>query len=80
MLSSAGCALLGGHTCEGSELSLGFCVTGQAPAAALMHKGGMAAGDAIILTKRLGTGVRFAAQYIYTVYTVYDQALYCSYC
>jgi len=61
MLGDAGCALLGGHTCEGSELSLGFCVTGHAAPAALMRKGGMAAGDALVLTKPLGTGVLFAA-------------------
>mmetsp|Transcript_16065 Transcript_16065/g.38519 ORF Transcript_16065/g.38519 Transcript_16065/m.38519 type:complete len:808 (-) Transcript_16065:795-3218(-) len=61
VLREAGCALLGGHTCEGHELSLGFCVTGHVAPEAAMRKGGMNAGEAIILTKPLGTGVLFAA-------------------
>jgi len=40
-LNEAGCALLGGHTCEGAELSLGFAIVGYAPVETLMTKGGM---------------------------------------
>ena len=60
-LREAKCALLGGHTCEGAELSLGLSVVGQARAASLLRKGGMRAGDVIILTKPIGTGALFAA-------------------
>lgn len=61
VLHEAGCALLGGHTCEGVELSLGFCVTGHADAKQLLHKGGLEAGQALLLTKPVGTGALFAA-------------------
>ena len=55
------CALLGGHSCEGADLSLGFCVTGHLASGDEMRKGGLADGDVLVLTKALGTGVLFAA-------------------
>ena len=61
-LKECGCALLGGHSCEGAELSLGFCVTGHLPASTELKKAGMAPGERLILTKGLGTGTLFAAQ------------------
>ncbi|KAA6421181.1 MAG: water dikinase [Trebouxia sp. A1-2] len=61
VLQEAGCALVGGHTCEGQEASLGFSVTGIAQEGSLMSKSGMQAGQAIILTKPLGTGTIMAA-------------------
>ena len=63
ILDAAGCALVGGHTGEGAELALGFSLHGlldDRPEAA-MRKGGLAPGDALILTKPLGTGTLFAA-------------------
>jgi selenide, water dikinase len=63
VLNEAGCTLVGGHTGEGAELALGFAVNGlidDTPGAAL-RKGGMQAGDVLILTKPLGTGTLFAA-------------------
>ncbi|TQV76021.1 selenide, water dikinase SelD [Exilibacterium tricleocarpae] len=60
VLSHHNCTLIGGHTGEGAELSLGFCVNGIA-AKPLMHKRGMRAGDRLILTKPLGSGMLFAA-------------------
>jgi selenide,water dikinase len=60
-LARADATLIGGHTGEGAELSLGLTVNGLAPADRMLRKGALRAGDALILTKALGTGVLFAA-------------------
>jgi selenide, water dikinase len=63
VLEPAGASLIGGHSAEGAEPALGFAVTGRAPADGnLLTKGGLAAGDRLLLTKPLGTGVILAAE------------------
>ena len=56
----AGADLVGGHTTIGAELTIGFTVTGLAKRA--ITKGGARPGDALILTRGLGTGVVMAAE------------------
>ena len=61
ILNDTNCSLVGGHTSEGTDLSLGFAVNGLIDKEKIMRKGGMQAGDKLIVTKPIGTGTLFAA-------------------
>ena len=63
-LSECNCALVGGHSCEGQELSLGLSVSGIAydDDKTILKKGGVRLGDVLVLTKPLGTGTIFAGE------------------
>ncbi|MBW6505819.1 MAG: selenide, water dikinase SelD [Rhodobacteraceae bacterium] len=61
--AEAGADLAGGHTATGAELTLGFTATGLCNGAALGQAGALA-GDVLILTKPIGTGVVLAAEMI----------------
>ena len=60
-LLADGVILAGGHSSEGAELGFGLNVNGFAPRESLLLKSGLRDGQALILTKALGTGVLFAA-------------------
>jgi selenide,water dikinase len=60
-LRELGVVLAGGHTTEGSELALGFSVTGYAEADRLFQKSNLHPADCLILTKPLGSGALLAA-------------------
>jgi selenide,water dikinase len=60
VLATEGAAIAGGHTTMGSELTVGFTVTGLADRPVTLA--GARPGDRLILTKPLGTGVILAAE------------------
>jgi selenide, water dikinase len=53
----AGAVLLGGHSVEDDELKYGLSVTGFVHPARILAKHGLKAGDRLVLTKPLGTGI-----------------------
>ncbi len=61
VLDEAGAALVGGHSNEGAELAFGLTVNGVAEESQLLTKSGLRAGDALLLTKPLGSGTLLVA-------------------
>ena len=55
-------SLAGGHSSECPEMALGFVINGLADEDAVLRKDRLQDGDALILTKPLGTGVLFASE------------------
>lgn len=62
-LDEAGCPLIGGHSWQDPEIKLGFAVTGLIHPSQAVRRGTARSGDALVLTKPLGTGmISFGAQ------------------
>lgn len=57
VLQKAGVALLGGHTLKDQELKYGLAVTGIADENEVVPMGGAKPGDALVITKPIGTGL-----------------------
>ena len=56
-IHEAGCALLGGHSIRDEEVKFGYAVTGTIHPDRIKTNAGARPGDALVLTKRIGTGV-----------------------
>jgi len=61
-LHEAGCVLVGGHSVEDAELKYGLSVTGTVHPDAFLAQVGAQPGDALVLTKPIGTGVITTAE------------------
>ena len=53
----AGCSVIGGHSVRDDEMKFGYSVTGLIDPARVLKNGGALAGDRLLFTKALGTGV-----------------------
>jgi selenide,water dikinase len=53
----AGCTVIGGHSIRDDETKFGYAVTGLVHPKKILANGGAQPGDALVLTKPLGTGV-----------------------
>src|SRR6266568_3318019 len=53
----AGCTIIGGHSIRDDETKFGYSVTGLIHPARVLKNGGVRAGDRLLLTKAIGTGV-----------------------
>ena len=56
-MHEAGCAVLGGHSIANDEIKFGYAVTGRVHPARFKPNSAARPGDALVFTKRLGTGV-----------------------
>ncbi len=56
-MRGAGAPVLGGHSIDDPEPKIGFCVVGEVAPDALVRNSTARAGDALVLTKPLGTGI-----------------------
>ena len=55
-MREAGCAVLGGHSVADPEIKFGYAVTGTVHPDRVKQNSGARAGDALVLTKAIGTG------------------------
>ena len=56
-MHEGGCALIGGHSIADTEPKFGYAVTGTIHPDQIKTNAGARVGDALVLTKRIGTGV-----------------------
>jgi selenide,water dikinase len=56
-IHEADCALLGGHSVKDDEVKFGYAVTGTIHPDRIKTNAGARAGDTLVFTKRIGTGV-----------------------
>jgi selenide,water dikinase len=56
-MREAGCSILGGHSVNDEEVKFGYSVTGLVHPDRVKANSGARAGDTLVFTKRLGTGV-----------------------
>jgi selenide, water dikinase len=56
-IHEANCVVVGGHSIADDEMKFGYSVTGTVHPDRVLTNSGARAGDALILTKRIGTGV-----------------------
>ena len=56
-MREAGCVILGGHSVADNEIKFGYAVTGTVHPDHVKPNAGAKAGDALVFTKRIGTGV-----------------------
>lgn len=56
-MREAGCSILGGHSVADEEIKFGYAVTGLVHPDRFKPNAGALPGDALVFTKRLGTGV-----------------------
>jgi selenide, water dikinase len=56
-MREAGCSILGGHSVADDEIKFGYAVTGAVHPDRVKPNAGAKAGDALLFTKSLGTGV-----------------------
>jgi selenide,water dikinase len=57
VMADAGCTVVGGHSVDDPEPKYGFSVTGTAPEADITTNSAAEAGQSLVLTKPLGTGI-----------------------
>jgi len=56
-MREAGTSVIGGHSVRDRELKFGYAVTGEVARKRILTNAGARAGDALVLTKPLGTGI-----------------------
>ncbi len=56
-MAEAGVPVIGGHSVKDKEVKFGYCVTGLVGPGRIYRNAGVQAGDALLLTKPLGTGI-----------------------